>query len=58
MHYPKKIYNDAIDAIGHTPLVRLNKIPKEFNLKCEILAKCEFASMGGSSKDRIGARMI
>ncbi|XP_068184519.1 cystathionine beta-synthase b [Antennarius striatus] len=44
--------------IGNTPMVRLNKIPKEFGLKCEILGKCEFLNPGGSVKDRIGLRMI
>uniref|UniRef100_A0A4W6FG39 Cystathionine beta-synthase n=2 Tax=Percomorphaceae TaxID=1489872 RepID=A0A4W6FG39_LATCA len=44
--------------IGHTPLVRLNKIPKEFGLKCDILAKCEFFNAGGSVKDRIALRMV
>lgn len=39
-------------------MVRLNKIPKEYGLKCEVLVKCEFVNMGGSLKDRIGARMV
>lgn len=37
---PKKIYNDAIDAIGKTPLIRINKIGKTEGIECEILAKC------------------
>ena len=28
--------------IGNTPMVRLNRIPKDENIKCEILCKCEF----------------
>jgi len=39
-------------------MIRLNKIPKEFGLKCEVLVKCEFVNVGGSIKDRIGARMV
>ncbi|CAD8153187.1 unnamed protein product [Paramecium pentaurelia] len=54
----KKIYNDALDAVGHTPMIRLNKIPKEYGLKCEVLVKCEFLNVGGSLKDRIGVRMV
>lgn len=54
----KKIYDDALDAVGHTPMIRLNKIHKEFGLKCEVLLKCEFANVGGSLKDRIGVRMV
>ena len=54
----KKIYNSALEMIGNTPMVRLNAIPKNEGLKCEILAKCEFSSVGGSIKDRIALRMI
>jgi len=39
-------------------MIRLNKIPKEFGLKCEVRVKCEFVNVGGSIKDRIGARMV
>ncbi|XP_076603089.1 cystathionine beta-synthase b [Chaetodon auriga] len=52
------ILPNILGKIGHTPLVRLNKIPKEFGLKCDILAKCEFFNAGGSVKDRIGLRMV
>ncbi len=48
------IMSSSLDAIGWTPLVRLNNIPKEDGLECEILAKCEFFNAGGSVKDRIG----
>jgi len=48
----------ALDAVGWTPLVRLNRIPQEEGLECEILAKCEFFNAGGSVKDRIGKRMV
>ncbi|KAF3688479.1 Cystathionine beta-synthase [Channa argus] len=44
--------------IGDTPMVRINKIPRVFGLKCEILAKCEFFNAGGSVKDRISLRMV
>ena len=54
----QKIYNNAIEAIGNTPMVRLNKVPQSLGVKCEIVCKCEFASIGGSVKDRMGFRMI
>ncbi|KAM9804729.1 cystathionine beta-synthase b [Neosynchiropus ocellatus] len=44
--------------VGNTPMVRLNRIPKEFGLKCEMLVKCEFFNASGSSKDRIAVRMV
>lgn len=52
------IYSTILDHVGNTPLVRLNKIPAEYGIKCEILAKCEFFNPGGSLKDRIALRMI
>uniref|UniRef100_A0A3Q4MER3 Cystathionine beta-synthase n=1 Tax=Neolamprologus brichardi TaxID=32507 RepID=A0A3Q4MER3_NEOBR len=55
---PSGILSSILEKIGHTPLVRLNKIPKEFGLKCDILAKCEFFNAGGSVKDRIALCMV
>jgi len=48
--------NNILEAIGHTPLVRLNRIAKE--LKPQIYVKAEFMNPGGSVKDRIGMTMI
>ncbi|MDF1701650.1 MAG: cystathionine beta-synthase [Planctomycetota bacterium] len=50
------IYDSVLEAIGNTPLVRLQTIGK--NTGCEILVKCEHLNAGGSVKDRIGRRMI
>ncbi|KAM9695773.1 cystathionine beta-synthase [Trichechus inunguis] len=55
---PPKILPDILKKIGNTPMVRINKIGKNFGLKCELLAKCEFFNAGGSVKDRISLRMI
>uniref|UniRef100_A0A1A8QQW5 Cystathionine beta-synthase n=1 Tax=Nothobranchius rachovii TaxID=451742 RepID=A0A1A8QQW5_9TELE len=55
---PPTILPNILHRIGDTPLVRINKIPKAFGLKCEILAKCEFFNAGGSVKDRISLRMV
>ncbi|XP_056145115.1 cystathionine beta-synthase b [Lampris incognitus] len=52
------ILPNILSRIGDTPLVRLNKIPKVFGLKCELLAKCEYFNAGGSVKDRIALRMV
>ena len=48
--------NNILEAIGHTPLVRLNRISKD--LKPQIYVKAEFMNPGGSVKDRIGMTMI
>lgn len=50
---PSKIFNDVLDAIGNTPMVRINKIGVDNGVACELLAKCEFMNMGGSVKVRL-----
>ena len=50
------IYNNAAEAIGNTPLIRLNRIGAD--LDAEILVKCEFFNPLNSVKDRIGKAMI
>jgi cysteine synthase len=49
---------DATKLIGHTPLVRLNKIPQSLGIKANVFAKLELVNAGGSVKDRIALRMI
>ena len=50
------IYDDILQVIGRTPVVRLNRIGKD--LPAELYAKCDFLNPGGSIKDRIAARML
>ena len=49
-------FNNILEAIGRTPLVRLNRITKD--MPCTVYAKCEFMNPGGSVKDRIGYNMV
>ncbi|MFM8394446.1 MAG: cysteine synthase [Acidobacteriota bacterium] len=51
-----KYYNNVLELVGGTPLVRLNHISR--GLKPLILAKMESYNPGGSVKDRIGIAMI
>jgi cystathionine beta-synthase len=51
-----KTYDSILQAIGNTPMVRLNTIGRSTG--CELLAKCEFLNAGGSVKDRIGKQMV
>lgn len=50
------LFNNILQAIGKTPLVKLNRVAK--SLPCDVYAKCEFLNPGGSVKDRIGYAMI
>ena len=51
-----KILNSILEAIGNTPLVRLNKISNSG--EADILVKCEYLNPSGSIKDRIALGMI
>ena len=51
-----RIYNDIVETVGRTPLVRLNKVTD--GVPATILLKCEFFNPLGSVKDRIGMSMI
>ncbi|MEY4198800.1 MAG: cysteine synthase [Verrucomicrobiota bacterium] len=55
-----RIYNNIVETVGHTPLVRLNRIPASLGVDAstQILLKCEFFNPLGSVKDRIGMAMI
>lgn len=53
-----KIYNNITETIGATPLVRLNRLPKQYDVSAEILLKLEFFNPMASVKDRIGVAMI
>jgi cysteine synthase A len=53
-----RIYGSITETIGNTPLVRLNRLPKERGIDAEILVKLEFFNPISSVKDRIGVSMI
>ncbi len=53
-----RIYGSITETIGNTPLVRLNRLPKERGVDAEILVKLEFFNPISSVKDRIGVSMI
>ena len=55
-----KIYNNIIETVGRTPLVKLNRIPASEGVDASttLALKCEFFNPLGSGKDRIGAAMI
>src|ERR1700753_2744654 len=51
-----RIYNNIVETIGHTPLVKLNKLTA--GVDATVLLKCEFFNPLSSVKDRIGMAMI
>lgn len=53
-----RIYNNIAELIGNTPLVRLEEVEKQENLKAKLVVKVEAFNPGGSVKDRIALAMI
>ena len=51
-----KVYQNILETIGDTPLVRLNKIGS--NIKAQLYVKVEYFNPGNSIKDRIGYQMV
>lgn len=50
------VYNNILEAVGHTPMVRLNRMVDEDS--AEVLVKFEAVNVGGSIKTRIALNMI
>src|SRR5437763_565598 len=48
--------NNILEAIGHTPLIRINRLAQ--GSRAQVYAKCDHLNPGGSVKDRIGIAMI
>jgi cysteine synthase A len=52
------IYNNILEIIGNTPIIKLNKIQQYYNLNFNLYAKIEYINPFGSIKDRIALNMI
>jgi cystathionine beta-synthase len=52
----QQIHDSILDAVGHTPLVRLSRLGA--GLTAQLVAKVEYLNPGGSIKDRIAVAMI
>jgi len=51
-----EIKNNILETIGNTPMIRLNKITKDF--PCTVVAKVDYFNPGNSIKDRMAVKMI
>ena len=51
-----KIYNSILDTIGHTPILKLNRVVPEDS--ADVYVKLDFFNPGGSIKDRIALAMV
>lgn len=51
-------FNNILDTIGQTPLIKLDRLPKSEGIEATLLAKVEAFNPGGSVKDRIAIAMI
>ncbi|KAK5986170.1 Pyridoxal-phosphate dependent enzyme [Trichostrongylus colubriformis] len=52
------VMENVLGAIHNTPLVKLQKVPQDKGIKCNMFVKCEYFNAGGSTKDRIALRMV
>ena len=53
-----KFYNDVLQLIGNTPLVKINHLTRQHGIKAQVFGKMESLNPGYSVKDRIGISMI
>jgi len=53
-----RIYENVLETIGNTPLIRVHQIEKELGLECILLVKPEGMNPAGSAKDRAALYML
>jgi len=54
----RHLYTSADQLIGHTPLLELTHLEKEFHLEAQLVAKLEYFNPAGSVKDRVAKAMM
>jgi cystathionine beta-synthase len=52
----KKVFNNILETIGNTPLIRMNKIAED--IPAQVFAKVEYFNPGHSVKDRMALKMV
>jgi cystathionine beta-synthase len=53
-----KIYNNILETIGNTPMVKMNQMIEDMGVSATVLAKVETTNPGNSIKDRMAVKMI
>lgn len=53
-----KIYDSALDLVGHTPLVELHKLQEKYHTVARVIVKLEYFNPAGSVKDRVAKKML
>ncbi len=53
-----RIYDNVVDTVGATPLIRLGRVAADAGCRADLVGKCEFFNPLSSVKDRIGLAMI
>lgn len=56
MNASKRVYDNVLQTIGNTPLIRLNKVTAD--IPCPVYAKVDFFNPGNSIKDRMAVKML
>ncbi|HEY1032746.1 MAG TPA: pyridoxal-phosphate dependent enzyme [Flavipsychrobacter sp.] len=56
MNASKRVYDNVLQTIGNTPLIKLNKVTAD--LPCPVYAKVDFFNPGNSIKDRMALKML
>jgi len=56
MNAQKRVYDNVLQTIGNTPLIKLNKVVAD--LPCPVYAKVDFFNPGNSIKDRMAMKML
>lgn len=53
-----KIYDNALELVGNTPIVELHRIEEKYGLSARLIAKLEYFNPAGSVKDRVAKKML
>jgi cysteine synthase A len=53
-----QVYDNVLELIGRTPLVRLHHLEEKFHLNAQLVVKLEYFNPAGSVKDRVAKKML